>query len=477
MSFVFYDTETTGTDTTFGQILQFAAVYTDDEFNELDRIEMRCRLMPHVVPAPGAMRVTRVPAAALSHAELPSHYQMISAIRQKLVEWSPAIFIGYNSLEFDEPLLRQAFYQSLYPIYLTNTNGNRRTDALKIVQAASLFAPGVLDIPTGDRGQAVFKLERCAPANGFNHENAHDALADVFATIHLCRLVAERAPELWRSLLQFSAKAAASAFVQESEVFCLAEFFFGKASPLMVTSIGTGSDSGSGPFVYDLSVDPERLAQEPEDKLVARLNRSPKVVRRVRTNASPILMPPDAAPADLKALKLGIEELTRRAQYLKADPQLRGRLIGAVEASWEEKEPSPHVEEQIHDGFPSSADEKRLRRFHTVPWEERPAILRELEDERLRLLAHRLIYMEAPHVLGAEWRDRMELEIAKRLLGTAQEPKWLTLPGAIEEADQLIAEAASEEEARLLSEHREFLVLRQEAAQARVAGQRRQTED
>ena len=35
-SFVFYDTETTGTDTVFDQILQFAAILTDDNMRELD---------------------------------------------------------------------------------------------------------------------------------------------------------------------------------------------------------------------------------------------------------------------------------------------------------------------------------------------------------------------------------------------------------------------------------------------------------
>ncbi len=60
MSFVFYDTETTGTDTWFDQILQFAAIKTDADLNELDRFEIRCRLLPHVVPSPGAMRVTGV---------------------------------------------------------------------------------------------------------------------------------------------------------------------------------------------------------------------------------------------------------------------------------------------------------------------------------------------------------------------------------------------------------------------------------
>ena len=56
MSLVFYDTETTGTKTFYDQVLQFAAIQTDlEELNEIDRFEIRCRLLPHVVPAPGAL--------------------------------------------------------------------------------------------------------------------------------------------------------------------------------------------------------------------------------------------------------------------------------------------------------------------------------------------------------------------------------------------------------------------------------------
>ena len=53
MGIVFYDTETTGTDTFFDQILQFAAIHTDVDLNEIDRFEIRCRLLPHVVPGRG----------------------------------------------------------------------------------------------------------------------------------------------------------------------------------------------------------------------------------------------------------------------------------------------------------------------------------------------------------------------------------------------------------------------------------------
>src|SRR4029079_1044062 len=108
MTYVFYDVETSGTVTAFDQILQFAAIRTDDQLNEQERFNIRCRLLPHVVPSPGALCVTGVTPDQLLDPNLPSHYEAICQIRQKLAEWSPACFIGYNSIQFDEDLLRQA---------------------------------------------------------------------------------------------------------------------------------------------------------------------------------------------------------------------------------------------------------------------------------------------------------------------------------------------------------------------------------
>ena len=128
MSLVFYDTETTGTDVFFDQILQFAAIRTDEDLNEIDRFKVRCRLLPHVVPAPGAMRVNGIKACELTDPALPSHYEMVRSIRAKLLSWSPALFIGWNSIAFDEGLVRQALYKTLHNPYLTNSNKNTRSD-------------------------------------------------------------------------------------------------------------------------------------------------------------------------------------------------------------------------------------------------------------------------------------------------------------------------------------------------------------
>ncbi len=319
MSFVFYDTETTGTNTAFDQILQFGAIKTDYELNEIDRFEIRCRLLPYVVPAPGAMRVTGVTAEQLVDPSLPTHYQMVRAISAKLTEWSPAIFIGHNSLGFDEHLLRQALYKTLHAPYLTNTNGNCRTDSLRMIQAVARFAPDALTIPVNDRGKQVFKLDRLAPANGFDHSAAHDAMADVEATIHMCRLIAEREPEHWSRFVRFAQKAAVTDFALEEDVFALTDFYYARPYSWMVTAIGTNPENGSEMLVLDLSNDPDDLAAMGDDELATVLAQSPKPVRGMRTNAGPIVMPYEDAPEEMRDALPALHELRRRAARVKGD--------------------------------------------------------------------------------------------------------------------------------------------------------------
>ena len=87
MPYVFYDTETTGVATAFCQILQFAAIRTDDNLNEIDRFEARCRLLPHIIPSPEALLVTGISPETLTDPGLPTHYEAVWEIRKKLVEW------------------------------------------------------------------------------------------------------------------------------------------------------------------------------------------------------------------------------------------------------------------------------------------------------------------------------------------------------------------------------------------------------
>lgn len=463
MSFVFYDTETTGTDASFDQILQFAAIRTDADLNELDRFEIRCRLLPHIAASPTAMLVTKLSAARLFDPALPSYYEMACQIRKTLLAWSPALFIGYNSLAFDEHLLRQTFYKTLHPPYLTNTERNSRSDALRIVQASSLFAPGALRFPVGAEGETIFKLDEVAPLNGFAHERAHDALADVEATIFLCRTLLERAPDLWSAFMRFSQKAAVVDHISTESIFCLSDFYFGQAYSWLVTVIGRDSQNTSEFFVYNLSVEPEALVALSDDELAARLATSPKPVRRLRANASPIIVPLEEAPAIANVAQFGAEELTRRANLLRDNPDLGARLVAAFQALKEESRPSPHIERQLYDGFFPKDDEPLIERFHALPWEKRLAIVDAFADRRLRKIGRRLIYLERPDLLTPQARADYDRAIASRIGKADVETPWLTLHAALAELDELLA-AAAPDELEMLRAHRAHILARIEQA-------------
>ncbi len=463
MSLVFYDTETTGTETFFDQILQFAAIRTDVDLNEIDRFEIRCRLLPHVVPAPGAMRVTGVKVSQLTDPSFPSHYEMVRAIRAKLLSWSPALFIGWNSIEFDEGLVRQALYKTLHNPYLTNRDGNSRSDVMRMAQASSLFAPGALKFPVGDKGQKVFKLDLVAPANGFKHDRAHDAMGDVEATIFLCQQLMEKAPDIWSSSMRFSTKAAVVDYITEERVFCVSDFFFGKPHSCIVTTIGQNQENKAEWYVYDLSVDPESLMSLPEAQLAARLDRSPKPLRRLKSNAAPIIFPAEDAPEICKGREHGLEELERRAETLQADTELCERLISAFESLKEAYPTSSHVEKQIYDGFFEKPDEILMDAFHEADWPKRHAIVEKFQDTRLRTIGRQLIHLERPDLLDEATCREHHSAAAKRLLGQGDDVSWLTLPEALEQLGAMLA-AASGAELDLLREHEQYLRERHERA-------------
>ncbi|MEQ8505609.1 MAG: exonuclease domain-containing protein [Rhodospirillales bacterium] len=463
MSFVFYDTETTGVDTSFDQILQFGAIRTDHDLNELERFEIRSQILPHIVPSPGAMRVTGVTVAQLTDTSLPTHYQMVAAIKAKLDEWSPAIFIGHNSLGFDEHLLRQAFFQNLHPPYLTNTNGNCRSDSLRILQAIALYEPGIITVPINEKGKPSFKLDQLAPINGFADMDAHDAMGDVEAMIHMCKILAENSDIHWSNFVRFAQKAAVSDFIQDEEVFSLTDFFYGKPYSWMVTTIGQNPNNGSESIVFNLSVDPGELISLDDDELAKRLASQPKPVRSLRTNACPCILAYDDAPDNLKAAGPDLDELERRVSVLTSEEGFRERLVSAFLSTREDKEPSPHVEKQIYDGFSGNGDQALMTQFHSVEWGQRFQLLDQFSDNRLKPLGERLIYAEASEAMPPEAKSNHEIMIAQRLMADDDSVPWLTLPKAIADTDDFLAMATGDE-AALLGDLRNYLADRAERA-------------
>lgn len=456
MSFVFFDTETTGLKHGFDQIVHFAAIRTDTELNEIDRFEVRSRLLPHVVPHPTALRTNGLSIGRLVDESLPSHYDMVRSIREKLLSWSPSIFVGYNAIRFDEEMLRQALFQTLHPAYLTSNHGNCRADALGLVLAAAALSPACLSVPVGPEGRSIFRLEQLASANGIAHPQAHDAMADVVATVGLCRCVHERASELWQRFVRFSKKATVGDFVDSEDGFFLTEFFGNEPYHSPVVCLGRDPEQPNGRLCLRLDGDVDRFAAMTDEDLRAELAQKPSPIRRLRINAAPTLTPFYDAPDQLLK-NFFLDEIEARAHRVKGDPSFCARLVSTYVATREPRLPSRHVEEQIYDGFPGPNDEARMAAFHDASWPEAFSIVQSFDNAGLRVFGLRLIYLACRSVLPDEVRMDVERALTDRLV--MDEAGGLTLNQALVDTEALLGEGGMDAEG-LLVEYRIYLINR-----------------
>lgn len=426
MGFVFYDLETTGISPAFDQPLQFAAIRTGDSFAEIERVNLRCRIAPHIIPSPQALIVTGVSPAQLVDPELPSLFEFTQTIMDLTERWAPATWVGFNTIRFDEEVLRQAFYQNLQPnIYATQFNGNNRLDILTAVYAVWCRNPALLQWPTDDTGRTTFKLDRLAPGNGFNAHNAHDALGDVEATIHIARLIANGDPALWSAILHNRDKQNVLATLETFRpVELVLRFGGGPPRSNVGCFCGTAAGNPTQAAFFDLQAgDPEVLMQADDAALFQAVDGTPQIIRSIATNKVPSLFP--IANPDPDHL--------RKAALIAANPAFRARVAQAMAARYVEDPaaPLPPVEKQIYGGFYAKADRDLLAEFQRAAWPGRQEIVALLNDVRLRQLGRRLIAFHAPEAMTADEAEQFEAFLRERWNAPdGPETEWTTITSA-----------------------------------------------
>lgn len=443
MGFVIYDLETTGLNKRFDQILQFAAVRTDESLAVVERAEFEGRLRPHILPSPGALHATGANYGELIDPQRPSYDSMMGRIHETLIRWTPSMFIGFNSVGYDDEVLRQALYETLRPpIFVTNMNHNSRGDLLKLARVVGTLRPAVLKCTRDAAGRRDFRLAELARANGIDPGRSHSAAADVAATLALCQLIASKAPDLWSSFLRFANKAAVLEFIAEHDAFAAFEFTGGRQDVHPVTAIGYKPTDKNVRYCLDLTADLNTLRRMTKDELLAEVSKHEGPIRRLKANASPIVTELWELDSELLGdfTEAGLEAT---AAAVRSDDDLVNRLVAAAIDSERIWPKSSYVELQIYDGFISRYDEGICRRFHAAPWPDRLAIVDLFQDTRLKKLARRLIYFEHPDLLDAEVRKRMDLIVQDRLRGEELNAPGRTYATTLHELETLQAEVGT----------------------------------
>ena len=434
MALVLYDTETTGLSRHFDQIVEFAAVRVNDDLEVEEHFEAACRLQPHIVPTPTALHLNGGSYSELTSLSRRSHFEMICEIHRRFSGWNPAAFIGYNSMRFDEEFLRHASYQCLLEPYVTRIE-NARADVLKLVRATSKLRPDVLPAAYGPDGQRSMKLHDVAITCGFKSSGAHEAMKDVEAMLWVVKVIANGAPEIWSSFMRFSTKAAAQEFLQEEDVFVSFEAETAGQGFRLLTAFGQHPVQSTRRYCLDLTFSADAIRSASEHELVELFKQREGPLRRVKTNASPLLFPLYEVLASTFPETVE-KDVLKQAQSIRSDESLVRRLNTAAFAAEPIYGVSPHVEQQLYDRFIPDVDKTFMQQFHAVPWALRLEVVARISDDRLRRLGQRAIYFEMPHLLPESARMTLDKAVRDRWTGDATAP-WKTASSALLDLDTI----------------------------------------
>ncbi len=440
-NYVFYDFETSSSNIYWGQIIQIGAILTNDNLDELDRFDARCRLNPGIIPEASALIVNKTSPAMLKQSNL-SHYQMIRQFVETLKRWGKATYIGYNSIEFDENFLRSTLFQTLEYPYITSTNGNNRGDVLGLSRAANFYYPNTLKNPINEKGNAVYKLDQMAPLNGIEHGDAHNAIGDVVATLGIAKIISKKAPNVWKASHLTLDKNKTLEIIKNEKLFCTNEYFYGKSRPY-VQSFVCEHPVYAWPLTFDLKHDPSQYVDLSLNELAAAMKKQPKFIRTVRHNKHPILMNLSYFEKFDEYKEIGINKLEERAKLIKENKQFAEKVseIKSIEVQEKKRFKSQediYPEESIYEGFPPAEDNKIMPQFHSAPWNEKLSILSKFKDKRFQYFGKKLLYIEKPEILGKSDYNMIHRDVAKKLLSTNNE-KWNTIPRTYSEIDTLRA--------------------------------------
>lgn len=210
-TFLFYDLETSGLNPAFDQIIQFSAIRTDLNLNELERYEWVVRPNPDSIPSPTAMIIHRTPISVWEKGE--PELTVVQRIHA-LFNTSGTISVGYNTLGFDDEFLRFSFYRNLLAPYTHQfANQCSRADLYPITALYYLFHPNLLTWPMRDN-KISLKLDGLNACNQLSKGAAHTAIVDIEATIALAKKFMQHS-DTWQYALGYFDKEKESERIQK----------------------------------------------------------------------------------------------------------------------------------------------------------------------------------------------------------------------------------------------------------------------
>ena len=443
MNLAIWDIESSSASTDFGSIIEIGGILLDQNFKEKDRFNLRCRLPEGEIPQCMALIVNKTSVDLLTKTNL-SHYQMLGEVEKIFKKWSPAIFLGWSNIGFDDEMIRKEFFRGIRYPYLTNASPNKRHDGLNIARGAYAIDSSVLKTEINEKGNAVMKLESLARNNGFEVSGAHSAIFDAELTAKVLGLIKKKQPQTWKVFLRTSNRDDTETIIKKENIITLNEYFYGKSRLYLCAPLHPKACIHP---VYkwgqavDLRVDVKPLLKLSISDLKAEMKKTPKFLRTIRSNKAPIILDASYAMKVEPYNTIDPALIKERAELVKNNEKFSQNILNALREIAEEKQQITTqeditAEESIYTKFTGPKDTTLFPKWHASSWKDKLAMLDKFEDERLVSFGKKTIYQESPETLPAEMLKKIKRKIAERILSEKKE-KWWTCKEFYNECDNL----------------------------------------
>lgn len=196
-SILWYDLETWNEPARVARIAQFAAIRTDIDFKPIeDPVVYHCLPAKDCVPSPHAILVHKLLPTALPMHNTLTEWDLLRRIMQ-MMQQPETIVSGYNSIRFDNEVLRFSWFRNALDAYAIDYREGARWDIIDTTRACHALRPDGIRWRKNEDPITSFKLEDLAVNNQLDQQQVHDALSDVRATIGMAKLLNAKQPKLY----------------------------------------------------------------------------------------------------------------------------------------------------------------------------------------------------------------------------------------------------------------------------------------
>lgn len=430
ISLYWHDYETFGVDPRRDRPAQFAGVRTDEDLNVAEPpLVLYCQPATDMLPSPDACLVTGI-TPQKAREEGVSEARFIAAIHAEMAR-PGTCGLGYNTLRFDDEVTRNCLYRNFFDPYEREwRNGNSRWDVIDMVRLTAALRPDGIEWPLDENGRPSFRLELLTAANGIGHEGAHDALADVYATIELARLIRRRQPKLYDFCWRHRGKREAAAQLRlgalQPVLHVSEKYPAEKGCIAVVAALAPHPANHNGVLVYDLGVEPSPLleleAEAIRERIFTRTADLPEGTGRVplktvHLNKCPIIVPLSVLRSgDAERLGIDLGRCETHLQRIKRAPDLTAKLAAVFRKPSPESRDGEDPDLMLYEGgFFSDADRLKMARLREMSPDELAALKPDFDDPRLPEMLFRYRARNFPQFLSSEEMARWEAFRRRRL--------------------------------------------------------------